>query len=55
MAETLTAMKDTPASYMAAALLANDVDVDEDELAIATVTAGTGGTVALDQRCWNNA
>jgi uncharacterized membrane protein len=46
--DTLAATEDTPINYTAAQLLGNDTDVDGNSLTIASVTSGTGGTVALN-------
>ncbi len=46
--DSLNASEDTPVTYAAADLLGNDSDVDGDTLTIASVTAGSGGTVVLN-------
>ncbi|MBL8627757.1 MAG: tandem-95 repeat protein [Myxococcales bacterium] len=45
--DAIAAAEDTPATVTAAALLANDTDVDGDTLTITTVAGATHGTVAL--------
>ena len=47
--DALTVQVNTPITYSAAELLGNDTDVEDDMLAIASVTAVTGGTVVLNQ------
>jgi hypothetical protein len=42
-----TTAEDTPLVIAAAALVANDTDVENDTLTVTAVTSGTGGTVAL--------
>jgi len=39
--------EDTPATYTAAQLLANDADIDSSTLTIASVTSGSNGTAVL--------
>ena len=46
--DILTATEDTAVTFMAAQLLGNDTDVESQSLRIASVTSGTGGTVALN-------
>jgi hypothetical protein len=46
--DTLTALEDTPVTFTAASLLANDTDINADPLVIASVTSGVGGTVVLN-------
>ena len=46
--DTLAASEETAVLYTAAQLIGNDTDADGDTLAIASVTSGTGGTVALN-------
>ncbi|MGE4404512.1 Ig-like domain-containing protein [Pseudomonas sp.] len=46
--DSLTATEDTPVTYSAAQLLGNDADADDDTLAIASVTSGTGGSAVLN-------
>ena len=46
--DTLAGVEDTPVTFSAAQLLANDGDVDADALRIASVTSGAGGTVSLN-------
>jgi YD repeat-containing protein len=48
-ADTLAATEDTAVTYTAASLLGNDTDADGNTLSIKSVTAGTGGTVLLNQ------
>jgi Ca2+-binding RTX toxin-like protein len=48
VADTLAAVEDTPVTFTAAALLANDTDADGDPLTIAAVISGTGGTATLN-------
>jgi VCBS repeat-containing protein len=47
-ADTLSATEDTPVTYTANQLLANDTDVDSPTLHISSVTSGTGGTATLN-------
>lgn len=47
--DVLSATEDTPVTFTAAQLLANDADGDADaQLSIASVTSGTGGTAVLN-------
>jgi VCBS repeat-containing protein len=46
--DALAAVEDTPVTYAAAQLLANDLDVEDDTLIIASVTSGAGGTAILN-------
>jgi hypothetical protein len=46
--DALTAVADTPVTYAAAQLLANDVDVEGDVLTISSVTSVSGGTAVLN-------
>ncbi|MDB5948100.1 MAG: hypothetical protein JWQ33_3126, partial [Ramlibacter sp.] len=46
--DILAATEDTPVTYTAAQLLANDTDVDGPALTIAGVTSGSGGTAVLN-------
>jgi subtilisin-like proprotein convertase family protein/Ca2+-binding RTX toxin-like protein len=46
--DTVNGTEDTPLSILASNLLSNDTDVDGVLLSIASVTDGTGGTVAQD-------
>ncbi|MFO1330649.1 MAG: cadherin-like domain-containing protein, partial [Rubrivivax sp.] len=48
VADTLSATEDTAASFTAAQLLANDVDVDGDAIVVQSVSAGSGGSVVLN-------
>ncbi|MCY0154080.1 cadherin-like domain-containing protein [Hoeflea alexandrii] len=50
VADALAATEDTAVTYTAAQLLGNDTDVDNQagDLAIASVTSGTGGTAVLN-------
>jgi len=41
--------EDTPVTFTAADLLGNDTDAENDELAIASVTSGIGGTAVLNE------
>jgi cysteine-rich repeat protein len=47
VADSRTAVEDTPLVFAAAALVGNDTDVDGDALTVTSVAAGTGGGVAL--------
>ncbi len=46
--DSLTTSEDTPVTYTAAQLLGNDSDPNNDSIAIASVTPGTGGNVVLN-------
>lgn len=46
--DSLTSTEDTPITYSASQLIGNDSDVDGDQLSIASVTSGTGGTAVLN-------
>ncbi|WP_395764098.1 retention module-containing protein [Stutzerimonas balearica] len=48
VSDSLNATENTPVTYAASQLLANDSDVDNADLAIASVTSGTGGTAVLN-------
>ncbi|QTF57223.1 retention module-containing protein [Stutzerimonas frequens] len=48
VSDSLSATENTPITYAASQLLANDSDVDNTDLTIASVTSGTGGTVVLN-------
>jgi VCBS repeat-containing protein len=50
IADTLSTVEDTPITYTAAQLLANDTDADtlNSALSIASVASGTGGTAVLN-------
>ncbi|MHA6478870.1 retention module-containing protein [Stutzerimonas sp. KH-1] len=48
VSDSLSATENTPVTYAASQLLANDSDVDNANLTIASVTSGTGGTVVLN-------
>jgi len=47
--DTLAATEDTPVTFDATDLLANDTDPDGNTLAIKSVASGTGGTAVLNQ------
>jgi hypothetical protein len=46
--DALAATENTPVTYTAAQLLANDTDIDSSALTIASVTSGTNGTAVLN-------
>ncbi|MBP7502681.1 MAG: tandem-95 repeat protein, partial [Aquabacterium sp.] len=46
--DSLTAIEDTAVTYTAAQVLGNDTDIDSTNLSIASVTAGSGGSVVLN-------
>src|SRR4029077_7634166 len=46
--DTLAATENTPVTYTAAQLLGNDTDADGNQLTIASVSSGTGGTAVLN-------
>ncbi|WP_313286090.1 Ig-like domain-containing protein, partial [Stutzerimonas kunmingensis] len=46
--DTLKAVEDTPATFLAGELLVNDSDVDGNGLTIASVTSGVGGIAVLN-------
>ena len=46
--DSLSASEDTPVTYTAAQLLGNDSDPDQNPIAIASVSSGTGGSVVLN-------
>ena len=46
--DTLATTEDTPITYTASQLLNNDSDADGNQLTIASVTSGTGGTAVLN-------
>ncbi|MFY9810003.1 tandem-95 repeat protein, partial [Aquabacterium sp.] len=46
--DSLPAIEDTAVTYTAAQLLGNDTDIDSTNLTIASVTAGSGGSVVLN-------
>ena len=48
LGDSLSATENTPVTYTASQLLANDTDVDSPLLTIASVTSGTGGTAVLN-------
>ncbi|WP_313305939.1 retention module-containing protein [Stutzerimonas balearica] len=48
VSDSLNATENTPVTYAASQLLANDGDVDNAALTIASVTSGTGGTAVLN-------
>jgi Ca2+-binding RTX toxin-like protein len=48
VADTVDAVEDTTVTFLAAALVANDTDLDGDPLTIASVTSGVGGTATLN-------
>ncbi|WP_310586347.1 tandem-95 repeat protein [Stutzerimonas frequens] len=48
VSDGLNATENTPVTYAASQLLANDSDVDNANLTIASVTSGTGGTAVLN-------
>ncbi|MBK3759307.1 retention module-containing protein [Stutzerimonas frequens] len=48
VSDSLSATENTPVTYAASQLLANDSDVDNANLTIASVTSGTGGTAVLN-------
>jgi len=48
VSDSLNATENTPVTYAASQLLANDSDVDNADLTIASVTSGTGGTAVLN-------
>jgi cysteine-rich repeat protein len=47
VADTRTAVEDTPLVFAAAALVGNDTDADGDSLTVVAVSTGTGGAVEL--------
>jgi hypothetical protein len=46
--DSLQAVEDTPVTFLAEQLLGNDSDLDGNDLTIASVTSGTGGTAVLN-------